>query len=100
MTTADELLQGELQDAGDKFHLLIEKINAITQRRNTIQYVAAAKVERAEAFNREAQALASEAQELVRQVAEMNSWLRDAYQQANEYIEQANTMKNLLWGLT
>ena len=96
MTTADELLRGEIQDAGDKFHLLVEKINLVTDRRTTLTYIANQNLARAEALHLESKALAQNVVELVRQVKEMNDWLGEAYVLANEYIEQAKAMNNLL----
>ena len=96
MTSADELLRGEIQDAGDKFHLLIERINLVTDRRTTLTYIANQNLARAEALHLESKGLAANVTELVRQVKEINDWLSEAYDLANEYIEQAKAMNNLL----
>ena len=96
MTSADELLRGEIQDAGDKFHLLVEKINLVTDRRTTLTYIANQNLVRAEALNNEAQALAKQVADFMQQIEAINNWLSEAYDLANEYIEQAKAMNNLL----
>lgn len=96
MTTVDDLLKGEIQDAGDKLHLLVQKIDLVTDRRTALTYVANQNLVRAEALHEESKALAKQVTELVRQIKEINDWLEEAYVLANEYLEQAKAMNNLL----